>query len=233
MNKSKNKIIHDVIQIILKHAKPERIYLYGSQANGDATSHSDIDIAYDDPDFSDHYKIAEEVGNLSTLIKIDIHNIAKAEERFRTRVKSTGKVLYSSSLKLRAEDGLYNFTNALKQFTEVVDSEQKYKEDGFGDIYLDIIVKRFEFTYEMAWKALKRYLNYIGIEANNPRAVFKEAFAQGIIHDEDIWLDMIEQRNLSSHVYDYNEIKEILDKKEKYKNTFKEMRILITNALEN
>ena len=28
------------------------------------------------------------------------------------------------------------------------------------DVYLDMVVKRFEFAYEMSWKALKRYLGY-------------------------------------------------------------------------
>ena len=216
MNQSKNKLIKEVIKIILKYAKPERIYLYGSQANGEATNTSDIDIAYYDDNFKDNYLIKEDVGNLKTLIKIDIQNIAKSDERFRNRVKSTGKVLYSATKKLRAEDGLYNFSQALDRFIKVVDTEKKFKEDGFEDVYLDLVVKRFEFTYEMSWKALKRYLSFLGIEVTNPRNVFKEAYAQSIISGETIWLDMIEQRNLSSHIYDELEISEILDKKENY-----------------
>lgn len=231
MNQSKNKIIKQVVQIILKYAKPERIYLYGSQANGEADKTSDIDIAYDDDDCKDNYLIKEEADNLTTLIKIDIKNIAKTEQRFKNRVKSTGKVLYSATKKLRAEDGLYNFSQALNKFINVTDSEKQFKEKGFEDVYLDIVVKRFEFTYEMAWKALKRYLSFLGIEANNPRSVFKEAYAQSIITDENIWLDMIEQRNLSSHIYDEFEIKEILDKKEDYKTAFEKLKYYIANNL--
>jgi len=226
-----NKLIKEVIKIILKYAKPERIYLYGSQANGEADSTSDIDIAYDDKNFRDNYLIKEETDKLETLIKIDIQNIAKSDERFRNRVKSTGKVLYSATKKLRAEDGLYNFSQALDRFINVVDREQKFKEDGFEDVYLDLVVKRFEFTYEMSWKALKRYLNFLGIEATNPRNVFKEAYAQSIISDENIWLDMIEQRNISSHIYDELEIREILDKKEKYKEAFVTLRDNIKQSL--
>lgn len=231
MNQSKNKLIKEVIKIILKYAKPERIYLYGSQANGEATNTSDIDIAYYDDNFKDNYLIKEDVGNLKTLIKIDIQNIAKSDERFRNRVKSTGKVLYSATKKLRAEDGLYNFSQALDRFIKVVDTEKKFKEDGFEDVYLDLVVKRFEFTYEMSWKALKRFLSFLGIEATNPRNVFKEAYAQSIISDETIWLDMIEQRNLSSHVYDELEISEILDKKENYKEAFVRLRDNIKHSL--
>ena len=79
---------------------------------------------------------------------------------------------------------------------------------------------RFEFTYEMSWKCIKRYLDYIGIECHSPRDCFKEAFSQKAIADEMIWIDMIGQRNISSHVYDEDEIKEILGKIGDYKNAF-------------
>lgn len=220
MRLTKNRLIKEVVKIILKHTKPERIYLYGSQVSGEADESSDIDIAYEDKNFNEHYLIENEIENLDTLLKIDIKNIAFTDDRFKNRVKSTGRVLYSGSKKLRAQDGLFNFKKALDKYAEVVDKEKMYKEEGFEDIYLDLVVKRFEFTFEMAWKALKRYLSYLGIEAKNPRSVFKEAFAQKIISDENIWLDMIEQRNLSSHIYDEFEIQEILNKKQSYKNAF-------------
>jgi len=215
-----NSIIRDVVRIILRHAKPERIYLYGSYAEGEAGQGSDIDVAYEDGDFSDHYLIEEEIEALKTLVKIDVHNIAAAEKRFRERVKATGKVLYSATKKLRAEDGLHNFSRALEKFADSVDRKEELIEAGFGDVFLDLVVKRFEFTYEMSWKALKRHLSFLGIEAANPRAVFKEAYAQGIIADEKVWLDMIEQRNLSAHIYDEMEIRGILDRVEAYKNAF-------------
>lgn len=225
------EIIKKVVQIILKHCKPERIYLYGSQADGTAVKTSDIDIAYEDTKCENGYKIIDDVENIKTLIKIDVKNIANTEKRFYNRVKDTGKVLYSATKKLRAEDGLHNFTNALLKFNEVVEKEDFYKKEGFGDVYLDIVVKRFEFTYEMAWKSLKRYLDFIGIDAKNPRSVFKEAYAQQIIKDENVWLDMIEQRNLSSHIYDETEIEEILDKKIGFKNAFLNLKTYLAENL--
>ena len=220
MKSSRFEIINQVKTIILKFAKPERIYLYGSVAEGENNETSDIDIAYDDPNFDKEYLIEEEIDKIQTLLKIDIKNIAKADERFKNRVKSTGKVLYSANKELRAEDALYNYEKAVNKFVNVVDNQERYKNEGFEDVYLDILVKRFEFTYEMAWKAIKRYLDFLGLEAKNPRMCFKEAYAQQIIKDEDIWLDMIEQRNLSSHVYDEYQIVEIIDKKEQYKQAF-------------
>ena len=220
MNSNANNLIRSVKGIILKHANPERIYLYGSYAEGSAGQGSDIDIAYDDKDFKDHFLISDETNDLKTLVKIDVHNIAHSEKRFKERVKATGKIIYSASKKLRAEDGLYNFSNALERFSSILERKEELKEAGFNDMFLDLVVKRFEFTFEMSWKALKRYLSYLGIEAKSPRMVFKEAYAQEIITEEDIWLDMIEQRNLSSHIYDEFEIKGILDRKEAYQKAF-------------
>ncbi len=228
---TKTTIINRVKEIILKYAKPTRIYLYGSQANGEAKINSDIDIAYDDQNFKSNYLIDDEVNKLETLIKIDIKNIATAEDRFKNRVISTGKVIYSSTKQLRAKDGLYNFSNALKRYEEAVKKYDELINEGFGDIYLDLIVKRFEFTYEMSWKALKRYLEFLGFEIKNPREAFKEGFAQNILNDEKIWLEMIEQINLSSHVYDENEIIEILNKKDKYLESFQQLKYNLENGL--
>ncbi|MFZ2968106.1 MAG: HI0074 family nucleotidyltransferase substrate-binding subunit [Sulfuricurvum sp.] len=229
--KSKNSLINDIKTIILKYAKPTRIYLYGSQNEGEARHGSDIDIAYDDEHFKDHYLIEEAINHLPTLIKLDVKNIAHTEERFKNRVKSTGRVLYSATKHLRAEDGLYNFSNALRRFSNAVDRYEEFKHEGFEDIYLDLIVKRFEFTYEMSWKALKRYLEFLGFEPKSPRSTFKEAYAQQLIDDEAVWLDMIEQRNLTSHIYDESEIEEILIKKELYKKSFLHLQSTLETQL--
>jgi nucleotidyltransferase substrate binding protein (TIGR01987 family) len=229
---TKREIIKKVTQIILKHARPERIYLYGSQATGDATPTSDIDIAFLDENFKDTYLIKEEVEQLSTLLKIDVTNLIHTEERFKKRVMAAGKVLYSANKKLRAEDGLLNFSRALERFVYIVDRQKKFYAEGDDDIYLDLVVKRFEFTFEMSWKAIKRYLDFTGIGCLNPRGCFKEAFSQGLIDEENTWLDMIEMRDLSTNIYDGDEIKEILDRLESYKKAFTKLKQNIESHLQ-
>ena len=157
---------------------------------------------------------------MATLKCSNTSRTRNPKERFRNRVISTGKVLYSASKKQRFEDGLYNFQKAYEKFRKAVVGKDEYYDQGFGDIYLDLIVKRFEFTYEMSWKAIKRYLDYIGLGCTGPRMCFKEAFTQRVIEHEEIWIDMIEQRNLSSHIYDEDEIKEILEKVVAYQDAF-------------
>jgi len=66
------------------------------------------------------------------------------------------------------------------------------------------VVQRFEFTLELAWKTLKDYMEFSGIviEPATPRNVVKEAFAAKILADGQIWIDMLDHRNLLSHTYD-------------------------------
>jgi nucleotidyltransferase substrate binding protein (TIGR01987 family) len=60
----------------------------------------------------------------------------------------------------------------------------------------------YEFAFELAWKTMKDYLNFKGVEGKFPREVIKEAFRYAIITDGEEWLDMLEKRNLMSHTYD-------------------------------
>lgn len=46
----------------------------------------------------------------------------------------------------------------------VVTERERWVAQGNGDLVLDVAAKRFEFTYDMAWKALKRVLDYLGID---------------------------------------------------------------------
>ena len=216
----KKQIINEVKKIILEYAKPTRIYLYGSMVTGELKNDSDIDIAYDDGDFKDNYLIEEEVQKIQTLIKIDVKNFTLTGERFKNRVISTGRVIYSANKKLRAEDSLYNFLKSFEKFKSVIERKNEFYEEGFKDIYLDVVVKRFEFTYEMCWKTIKRYLDFIGITCTSPRGCFKEAYSQNIIKEQDVFLDMIEMRNLTSHIYNETEVSEILEKLEQYTDAF-------------
>lgn len=72
----------------------------------------------------------------------------------------------------------------------------------FSSFIRDAVIQRFEFCWELAWKALKLRLQELGIEAMNPRDVFREALASGLIHDGNGWSEAQKKRNLTSHTYD-------------------------------
>jgi nucleotidyltransferase substrate binding protein (TIGR01987 family) len=66
------------------------------------------------------------------------------------------------------------------------------------------VIQRFEYTFELAWKTLKDFLEEGGliISPTVPRQVLKDAFAARILPDGQVWIDMLDHRNSLSHKYD-------------------------------
>ncbi len=64
------------------------------------------------------------------------------------------------------------------------------------------LVQFFELTFELAWKTLKDYLETQGFQPNTPREVLKQAYQSQCISRGDIWLEALDNRNLTVHVYD-------------------------------
>jgi nucleotidyltransferase substrate binding protein (TIGR01987 family) len=64
------------------------------------------------------------------------------------------------------------------------------------------VIKAYEFSFELSWKTLKDLLSHEGIDALLPREVLRQAFATGLVDDGQLWIDMLEQRNLMAHTYD-------------------------------
>jgi len=69
------------------------------------------------------------------------------------------------------------------------------------DLNRDASIQRFEFTIELAWKTMRRILKYKSILINNPRDTIREAAKEGLIQDPKVWFVFLENRNLTSHVY--------------------------------
>ncbi|MFN2425598.1 MAG: nucleotidyltransferase substrate binding protein [Candidatus Binatia bacterium] len=68
------------------------------------------------------------------------------------------------------------------------------------------VIQRFEYSFELAWKTAKDFLEYGGlvIAPLTPRQVIKEAFAAKVITDGQTWIDMLDHRSLLSHSYDFS-----------------------------
>jgi nucleotidyltransferase substrate binding protein (TIGR01987 family) len=65
------------------------------------------------------------------------------------------------------------------------------------------VIQRFEYCFELAWKCVKDYLEEGGFifAIITPRQVLKDAFAAKILADGQVWIDMLDHRNLLSHTY--------------------------------
>jgi nucleotidyltransferase substrate binding protein (TIGR01987 family) len=68
-------------------------------------------------------------------------------------------------------------------------------------IKIDATIQRFEYTIELFWKYLKRILEINGRDINLPKAILQESYQNALISNEKIWLDMLRDRNQTSHTY--------------------------------
>jgi nucleotidyltransferase substrate binding protein (TIGR01987 family) len=87
------------------------------------------------------------------------------------------------------------YEQALKTFKDaLLENPSQLERDG--------TIQRFEYCFDLAWKALKRFLEKRGLmDLNSPRSVFTAAYAEGIIEDEILWSTIILKRNTSVHTY--------------------------------
>jgi len=114
------------------------------------------------------------------------------------------------------KDRLKEYEKCLKKFEEVLNIPE-------NEFIRDSAIKRFELCFELGWKTLKDYLNEEGIFCRSPKSCLKEAFSIGLIDDEDEWLSILEDRNLSVHTYNEELAEEIYSR---LKNHLKAMKDL-------
>lgn len=126
---------------------------------------------------------------------------------------------------IRWEQRFSNFNKALLKLEESVNYINHNfldKEDGLDDEDLGYIVdelikegliQRFEYTHELAWNVMKDYALFQGNSTiGGSRDATREAYKLQIIENADVWMDMIQSRNKTSHTYNDEIANEIYDK---------------------
>lgn len=116
---------------------------------------------------------------------------------------------------------LENFIKALKRLKEGL-----LQYDDKNELLRDGIIQRFEFAFELAWKTLKEVFEDEGlIGLNSPKSVLKESYSAGIIQDEKLWMNMLMDRNSTSHMYNENNAIEICKNiKEEYTDALERLK---------
>ena len=109
----------------------------------------------------------------------------------------------------RLAERIENFNRAYLIFSEAVSAYNKDKSVVLSHLAL---VEAYEVCYELAWKVLKDYLFLNGISAQLPREVIKEAFSANVIKDGQVWIDMLQDRNSTSHEYNMDKINLIIER---------------------
>lgn len=102
---------------------------------------------------------------------------------------------------VRWKQRFQNYEKALKSLIEIA-GETAVEEE----IIIDAAIKRFEITFDLAWKVLQDYLFEQGyVEFKGPKKVIAKSFEDSLIEDGEGWASLHEDRNILSHKYDYIE----------------------------
>ncbi|MDR2571052.1 MAG: nucleotidyltransferase substrate binding protein [Oscillospiraceae bacterium] len=100
---------------------------------------------------------------------------------------------------IRWQQRYENFSRSCALLSEI----KVYETESTIAIIREGFIQRFEIAFDLAWKTLRDYLDYLGhaVQAS-PRPVIKDAFAADLVKDGQVFIEMLEARNLMSHKYD-------------------------------
>ncbi|HEX2956345.1 MAG TPA: nucleotidyltransferase substrate binding protein [Chitinispirillaceae bacterium] len=96
---------------------------------------------------------------------------------------------------IRWKQRFQNFEKAFKQLSDAVGKNE------LSDLEKAGCIQFHEFTFELAWKTLNDYLKSQSVDVKFPRDTIKESFKYDLIDNGDLWMDMLDKRNLMSHTY--------------------------------
>ena len=103
---------------------------------------------------------------------------------------------------------LDNFSNCL-----AILKSADFKLADNNEIYRTGIIGQFNLTFELAWKALQETLKLHGVEeasTGSPREILQLGYKVGFVSDSSVWLLMLKKRNISVHIYNEDEIDEMI-----------------------
>lgn len=207
--------------------KISEVKIFGSRARGDYKKNSDIDIAVK---FLQPIQgiLVEDFEKSNFPYSVDIINLETAGKNLLENIERDGKLLFltkKGEIILTIEQVKAKFEDFERALNKLQIALEKNIED--DELYLDGLIQRFEFCFELSWKLMQIFLSYEGILVNSPRSAIRKSFENEIIFDVEGWLDMLESRNLSTHTYDEITAKEI------YKNIADKYIFLFENFNEN
>lgn len=209
--------IYNSIAKAAKHFGASKVVLFGSRARGDNRERSDIDIAVYGIDKSDQAVFRSAIADIPTLLEFDIVFVSSGTDAaLLNNIKKDGKTIMSK------------FTEKYEKLIYVTERLKQAITD-YNNVHLDSVrdgvIQRFEFCTELAWKTVREYLIEQGYaDINSPKSVMKTAFSDGLLTNENGWLEILESRNITSHVYDEKTAETIFESiKDVYTPLFSEL----------
>jgi len=113
---------------------------------------------------------------------------------------------------------------SIKQFQKAVKRLKDALKQKKNEFIRDSAIQRFEFTFDLSWKVIKEFLeeNH-GVLCSSPKSCFREAYKQGLLDYDDIWMKMTDKRNLTAHTYHEETAEEIYSLLPGYLSGFEEI----------
>lgn len=111
--------------------------------------------------------------------------------------------------------GLKKAVNALESSIDVLEEYKRVSkiDDRFENTIRAGLIKHFEFTYELSWKFMKRWISFEAgrrdAEGVSRRELFRIAAEEKLIDDVTAWFDFHTARNQTSHTYNTDTAKEV------------------------
>jgi nucleotidyltransferase substrate binding protein (TIGR01987 family) len=131
---------------------------------------------------------------------------------------------------IRWQQRFNNYLKALAQLQKFID-----KGEDMNELEEQGMIKSFEYTYELAWNTIKDFYEGQGEnDIQGSRDAIQLAFKRGLIADGETWMEMLKDRNRTSHTYNRKTADEIAENiLNRYypvyielKNTFEKMDIV-------
>ena len=99
-------------------------------------------------------------------------------------------------LDIRWRQRFSHFQKAFRLLEQTIAIEQPSEAERAG------LIQFFEMSFELAWKVLKDYLEAEGFTVVSPRDAIKQAFQAGLLDNGQVWLEALQDRNLTVHTYE-------------------------------
>ena len=204
----KDYVIEQINNISLTYKNIRKVVLFGSRARRDNTPASDYDIAVfsNHMELSEQAKFSDEIENIKTLNKIDVVFIKQRHmnTELYQNIMNDGVIIMD-----KYQTKLDNYRKALAKLHESLEDAKKFDNLTFRDG----VIQRFEFTTELAWKTMREYLISERVtDINSPKSVMREAFNNNLISNDKGWLQILDDRNATSHIYDEEDAADIYER---------------------
>ena len=104
---------------------------------------------------------------------------------------------------------LDSYTKACNRVLEITESDRNFYD--LSELEKEGLIQRFEYTFELAWKVLQDYLQFLGFQfQTGPNSTLQMAFENGLINNHDAWRCMVKTRITTSCMYDVEDAREIV-----------------------